>query len=77
MPRLSKKSIAELSRVVKATTGRDLSVSEGYVALHYLLRLTHLLWEVRQPRTWPDTGRQLSLFEESSHSGDTIAHAGI
>ncbi|HUD02747.1 MAG TPA: hypothetical protein VMR46_01855 [Candidatus Paceibacterota bacterium] len=62
MPRVSKQSVEELRRVFKETTGSDLSVSEGYVALHYLLQLTRLIGNVeRRASARPQV--QLSLFD--------------
>jgi hypothetical protein len=77
MAKLSKKDVAQLRDIVKETSGRELSDSEGYVALHYVLQLVRIVWKAREPRTRADTGQQLSLFGESSHSGDTIAHMGV
>jgi hypothetical protein len=59
----SKQDVTELRRIIKETTGRELSFREGCDALHYLLRLTQLIWEVERIRRPRRATKQLSLFD--------------
>ena len=47
---LSKQSAMELQRIVKESTGRDISLGEAYAIWHYLIKLLQLLWHVETRR---------------------------
>jgi hypothetical protein len=48
MPILSRESAAELRRIIKESTGRNISLGEAYAIWHYLLKLLKLLWNVEK-----------------------------
>lgn len=60
---LSPQSARELRRIIKESTGRNISVGEAYAIWHYLLKLLQLLWNVeKRQRPKPHPPHQLSLF---------------
>ena len=63
---LSKQSAAELRRIIKESTGRDISLGEAYGIWHYLIKLLQLLWRVEYRREKPPPSEQLSLFADEN-----------
>ena len=63
MAKLTKQDTAALRRIVKDATGRDLSVGESYAALHYLLRLLHLVCRTEVKSKFAPASDQLGLFD--------------
>lgn len=59
---LSKQSATELRRIIKESTGRNISLGEAYAIWHYLIKLLQLLWRVDSRREIPPPPQQLSLF---------------
>ena len=59
---LSPQSARELRRIIKESTGRDISLGEAYAIWHYLIKLLQLLWRVETRREIPSPPHQLSLF---------------
>ena len=59
---LSSQSARELRRVIKESTGRDISLGEAYAIWHYLIKLLQLLWRVETRKDIPPPPHQLSLF---------------
>lgn len=62
---LSPQSARELRRIIKESTGRDISLGEAYAIWHYLIKLLQLLWRVDNRRETPPPPQQLSLFNKS------------
>lgn len=62
---LSPQSARELRRIVKESTGRDISLGEAYAIWHYLIKLLQLLWRVEHRKEIPPPQHQLTLFRES------------
>ena len=48
MPVLSKQSAYELRRIIKESTGRNISLGEAYAIWHYLLKLLGVLWQIEK-----------------------------
>lgn len=59
---LSSQSAHELRRIIKESTGRDISLGEAYAIWHYLIKLLQLLWHVDNRREIPPPPQQLNLF---------------
>ncbi len=59
---LTPQSARELRRIIKESTGRDISQGEAYAIWHYLIKLLQLLWRVENRREIPPPPQQLSLF---------------
>ncbi len=59
---LSKQSAIELRRIIKESTGRNISLGEAYAIWHYLIKLLQLLWNVERRQKPPLVPDQLSLF---------------
>ena len=60
---LSKQSAIELRRIIRESTGRDISIGEAYAIWHYLIKLLQLLWNVEHRRELPRPIGQLTLFD--------------
>ncbi len=63
---LSPQSAKELQRIIKESTGRDISLGEAYAIWHYLIKLLQLLWRVDARPEIPPPPQQLSLFSRVS-----------
>jgi len=61
---LSKQSAEELRRIIRDSTGRNISLGEAYAIWHYLLKLLQLLWNVEKRQKPPAPSEQLSLFSK-------------
>ncbi len=61
---LSPQSVRELRRIIKESTGCDISIGEAYAIWHYLIKLLQLLWRVDNRREIPSPPQQLSLFRK-------------
>lgn len=61
---LSPQSARELRRIIKESTGRDISLGEAYAIWHYLIKLLQLLWRVDNRQEVPPPPQQLSLFRK-------------
>ncbi len=59
---LSPQSARELRRIIKESTGRDISLGEAYAIWHHLIKLLQLLWRVDNRREIPPPPQQLNLF---------------
>lgn len=59
---LSPQSAKELQRIIKESTGRDISLGEAYAIWHHLIKLLQLLWRVDNRREVPPPPQQMSLF---------------
>jgi hypothetical protein len=59
---LSPQSARELRRIIKESTGRDISIGEAYAIWHYLIKLLQLLWRVDARPEIPPPPQQLNLF---------------
>lgn len=59
---LSKQNATELQRIIKESTGRDLSLGEAYLMWHYLIKLLQLLWKIDKRPEPQRSAQQLSLF---------------
>jgi hypothetical protein len=64
---LSPQSAKELQRIIKESTGRDISLGEAYAIWHHLIKLLQLLWRVDNRREIPPPPQQLSLFSRVLH----------
>ena len=63
---LSPQSARELRRIIKESTGRNISIGEAYAIWHYLIKLLQLLWNVeKRQRPAPRVPNQLGLFEKT------------
>ena len=62
---LSPQSAKELQRIIKESTGRDISLGEAYAIWHYLIKLLQLLWRVDNRREIPPPPQQLNLFSDN------------
>ncbi len=61
---LSPQSAHELRRIIKESTGRDISLGEAYAIWGHLIKLLQLLWRVDNRREMPPPPHQLSLFSK-------------
>jgi len=59
---LSPHSARELRRIIKESTGRDISLGEAYAIWHYLIKLLQLLWRVEIRKEVLLHPLQLNLF---------------
>ncbi len=59
---LSPQSAQELRRIIKESTGRDISLGEAYAIWGHLIKLLQLLWRVDNRREIPPPPQQMSLF---------------
>ena len=59
---LTSHNATELRRIIKESTGRDISLGEAYAIWHYLIKLLQLLWRVDVRPEIPAPPQQLSLF---------------
>ncbi len=59
---LTPQSARELRRIIKESTGRDISPGEAYAVWAHLIKLLQLLWRVDNRREIPLPPQQLSLF---------------
>lgn len=59
---LTPHNASELRRIIKESTGRDISLGEAYAIWHYLIKLLQLLWRVEHRKEVPPPPQQLSLF---------------
>ena len=66
MATLSPQSACELRRIIKESTGRDISLGEAYAIWGHLIKLLQLLWRVDNRREIPQRPDQLSLFAKTS-----------
>jgi hypothetical protein len=62
---LSPQSAQELRRIIKESTGRDISLGEAYAIWHYLVKLLQLLWRVDARPEIPPPPQQLNLFDRT------------
>jgi hypothetical protein len=60
---LTAQNAAELRRILKESTGRDLSIGEAYAIWHYLIKLLQLLWRIDTRPVPPVLATQLKLFD--------------
>ncbi len=59
---LSPQSAKELRRIIKESTGRDISLGEAYAIWGHLIKLLQLLWRVENRKEILPSPHQLSLF---------------
>ena len=59
---LSKQSAEELRRIIKESTGRNISLGEAYAIWHYLIKLLQILWNIEKRQKPLPPSAQLSLF---------------
>jgi hypothetical protein len=60
---LSKQKVIELQRIIKEATGRDISFGDSHLALHFLIRLSQLIWDEEPTRRRRHGSDQPSLFD--------------
>ncbi len=56
---ISHENARELQRIVRETTGREISLREAYNIWHFLISLLRLMWRIEGHPLGP---RQLKLF---------------
>ena len=61
---LSKQSAEELRRIIKESTGRNISLGESYAMWHYLIKLLQILWNIEKRQKPPPPSKQLTLFSK-------------
>jgi hypothetical protein len=60
---LTAQNAAELRRILKESTGHDISIGEAYAIWHYLIKLLQLLWRIDTRPVPSVSATQLKLFD--------------
>ncbi len=60
---LSKQSAEELRRIIKESTGRNISLGESYAMWHYLIKLLQILWNIEKRQKPERRKHQPTLFD--------------